>query len=65
MHALLSLRETLAAGAELTTSNVALGYVTAGGTFTVLEDEAVQPYLDMIGQADAPGAPGAAAQMEE
>lgn len=65
MHSLLALRETLPAGAELTTANVAIGYVAEGVGFTLLEDEAVQPFLDSIGQADGAGAPAAAAQMEE
>lgn len=61
VHALLSLRDTLASGTELSPSNVAIGYAGPEGKFTILEDEAVQPYLDMIGQAETSGAPAAAA----
>mmetsp|Transcript_10004 Transcript_10004/g.29452 ORF Transcript_10004/g.29452 Transcript_10004/m.29452 type:complete len:253 (-) Transcript_10004:371-1129(-) len=63
VHALLSLRETLAAGTELTPSNVAIGFVGPDSVFTVLEDEKVQPYLDMIGLAEAGGG-GTASAME-
>ncbi|KAJ1635011.1 proteasome subunit alpha type 1 [Pavlovales sp. CCMP2436] len=69
VHALLSLRETLAAGTELSTGNVALGFVSAGSMFTLLEDDKVQPFLDMIGAAEVSGgavaAPAAAGAMEE
>lgn len=65
VHALLSLRETLASGLSLTTGNVAIGYVSAETDFTLVEDEAVQPYLDMIGQSDLGGDAPAGAPMEE
>mmetsp|Transcript_18549 Transcript_18549/g.62156 ORF Transcript_18549/g.62156 Transcript_18549/m.62156 type:complete len:252 (+) Transcript_18549:92-847(+) len=63
VHSLLALRETLAAGTSLTTGNVAIGYASADADFTILEDDLVKPYLDMIAQSDE-GAP-AVAQMEE
>lgn len=68
MHALLSLRETLVAGVELSSANVSLGYVSADSDFVVLDDEAVQPYLDMLGAAElgaAAPAAAAVAQMED
>mmetsp|Transcript_24652 Transcript_24652/g.63633 ORF Transcript_24652/g.63633 Transcript_24652/m.63633 type:complete len:253 (+) Transcript_24652:39-797(+) len=64
VHALLSLRETLPSGTELTSSNVSLGFASAEADFAILEDEAVQPYLDMIGQADAGGAPAGEAMQD-
>jgi hypothetical protein len=65
VHALLSLRETLAAGTELSTANVALGFVSADAGFTLLEDDKVQPYLDMLGAAEVSGAAAPAAAMVE
>lgn len=73
-HSLLALRETLGSGNDLTSSNVAVGYVSADGGWVTLEDEAIQPYVDAVKlpEADAPtdapstGAPAPdAAPMEE
>jgi len=47
-HALLALRETLSSGSELTSSNVAVGYVSEDKPFTILEDETIQAYVDLV-----------------
>ena len=57
-HALLALRETLATGTELTSANAAVGFVSEGQTFTILEDDAIKPYLDAIKKDEAPAASG-------
>ena len=66
-HALLALRETLATGTELSSNNVAVGYVDADQNFTILEDELIAPYVDAVKKpadstdaADAADAPAAA-----
>lgn len=55
-HALVALRETLGTGSELTSSNVAVGYVSADKPFTILEDEAIQAYVDLVKKPDEAGA---------
>ena len=61
-HAVLALRETLGSGTELSSSNVAVGYVGGDHKFTILEDESVQPYIDAVKKPDeAPAAAPAAA----
>ena len=60
-HALLALRETLATGTELTSANAAVGFVSEGQAFTILEDDAIKPYLDAIKKDEAPAAAPAAA----
>lgn len=64
-HALLALRETLATGTELSSNNVAVGYVDADQNFTILEDDLIAPYVDAVkkpadstdvAEADAPAA---------
>jgi len=47
-HSLLALRETLGTGSELTAANVAVGYVSADKAFTILEDETIQAYVDLV-----------------
>lgn len=49
-HAVLALRETVSSAkdTELTTENTAISVVGKGIDFTIYEDEAVKPYLDMI-----------------
>jgi len=73
-HALCALRETLSTGTELSSSNVAVGYVSADTNFTILEDESIAPYIEAVkkdqdGAAPAPAAeaadaPAPAAAME-
>jgi len=63
-HALLALRETLGSGTELSSTNVAVGYVGGEHPFTLLEDETIQPYIDAVKKPDeaAPAAAPAAAE---
>jgi len=58
-HALLALRETLASGTDLTSSNVAVAYVSVEDNFTILEDELILPYINAL-KKDEP-TPAAAA----
>ena len=65
-HAVLALRETLGSGTELSSNNVAVGYVGGDHKFTILEDDLVQPYIDAVKKPDdapaaAPDAPADAA----
>ena len=55
-HGLLALRETLATGTELTSSNVAVGYVSREAAFTVLEDDTIKSYIDAVVATAAPAA---------
>jgi len=59
-HAILALRETLATGTELSSSNVAVGYVDADQKFTILEDDMIAPYVEAVKKpaetADTPDA---------
>jgi len=65
-HSLLALRETLASGSELSSLNVAVGYVGPEGGFTILEDETIAPYVDAIKAESGGAAPaGAEEAMEE
>ncbi|EOD17162.1 hypothetical protein EMIHUDRAFT_118695 [Emiliania huxleyi CCMP1516] len=59
-HALLALRETVGSSGELTSSNVAVGYVSQDTPFTILEDEAVAAHVDAVKKPEE-GAPAAAA----
>lgn len=59
-HSLLALRETLGSGNELTSANVAVGYVSADDKFTILEDEAIQSYVDAVKKPSDDAAPAAA-----
>ena len=54
-HALLALRETLGTGSELTSSNAAVAFVSADDTLTILEDEAIAPYVEQVGGRRARG----------
>lgn len=68
-HALLALRETIGSSGELSSSNVTIGYVAQDTPFTILEDDAVTPYIDAVKKPDessapAPAAEGAAPAME-
>ena len=58
-HALLALRETLGTGSELTSSNAAVAFVSADDTLTILEDEAIAPYVEQV-KRPGDGAPAAA-----
>jgi len=49
-HALIALRETLATGTELSSSNVAVGYTSADQGFTILEDDLILPYINALKQ---------------
>ncbi|CAN8075667.1 unnamed protein product [Agarophyton chilense] len=65
-HAVLALRETVSSSkdTELTLENTAVAIVGKGTDFTIFEEDAVKPYLDMIDEdeseqpteAQAPGA---------
>ena len=59
-HALLALRETLSTGTDLTSANVAIGYVGLKGGFTLLEDDTIAPYVDAIKTEFGPATGGAA-----
>jgi len=59
-HALLALRETVGSSGELTSSNVAVGYVSQDTPFTILEDDAVAAHVDAVKKPEE-GAPAAAA----
>jgi len=61
-HALMALRETLATGTELTSANAAVGFVSEGQSFTILEDDMIKPYLDLIKKDETPAAAPAAAE---
>ena len=61
-HALLALRETLSTGQELSSANVAVGYVGRQGGFTLLEDDTITPYVESGKRTEGEG--GAAAPME-
>jgi len=63
-HALLALRETLGSGTELTSSNVAVGYVSVDQKFTLLEDDAIEPYVLAVKKPDEAAAPAADAPEE-
>jgi len=52
-HSLLALRETLGTGQELTSANVAVGFVSAEEKFTILEDDKLEPYLDALKGVDS------------
>jgi len=60
-HALLALRETMATGTELTSANAAIGFVSEGQAFTIMENDAIKPYLDAIKKDEVPAAAPAAA----
>jgi len=62
-HALLALRETLASGVELNSSNVAVAYVSTDDAFTILEDELILPYINALKKDEA--APAEAAPAAE
>lgn len=64
-HALLALRETIGSSGELTSSNVTVGYVSVDTPFTVLEDDAVAPYIKKDEAAAPVAAPAAAAPAME
>jgi len=49
-HALLALRDTLPAEDNLTKKNTTIAIVGKGQPFKMLDDDAVQPFLDRIGQ---------------
>eukprot|EP00270_Netrium_digitus_P006543 TRINITY_DN19113_c0_g1_i1.p1 TRINITY_DN19113_c0_g1~~TRINITY_DN19113_c0_g1_i1.p1 ORF type:complete len:316 (-),score=95.09 TRINITY_DN19113_c0_g1_i1:124-1071(-) len=58
-HALLAVKESLAEG-ELTSKNCAVSIVGKGTNFEILEDDALQPYIDdMEVEEDAAGGDGA------
>lgn len=64
-HALLALRETLATGGDLSSANVAVGYVGLDGNFTVLEDDTIAPYIDAVKREAGDTAPAAEGMEEE
>lgn len=69
-HAVTALRETVASSkdTDLTTENTSIAIVGKGMNFTIYEDDAVKPYLDMLDEdenAAEPTAPPADAPMTE
>lgn len=64
-HGLKALAATLGDGAELSKANVTVALVGPEGTFVVLEDDDVEPYVDMVKrEEDEGGAAGAGAGAE-
>ena len=53
-HALLAVREATSQGNELTAANAAVAVVGKGTPFKIIEDDEIQPYIDMIDAEDAP-----------
>lgn len=53
-HALLALKEAVGSAGELTSSNCELAFVGADGTFKILEDSSVKPYVDILTASDQP-----------
>eukprot|EP00189_Rhodosorus_marinus_P011024 CAMPEP_0184741894 /NCGR_PEP_ID=MMETSP0315-20130426/4889_1 /TAXON_ID=101924 /ORGANISM="Rhodosorus marinus, Strain UTEX LB 2760" /LENGTH=270 /DNA_ID=CAMNT_0027212433 /DNA_START=132 /DNA_END=944 /DNA_ORIENTATION=+ len=54
LQAIRALRETVSSSkdAELTSKNCAIAYVGKGDTFTIVEGEEIQPYLDTLENSD-------------
>ena len=53
-HALLAVREATTQGNELTAANCAVAVVGEGTPFEIIEDDKIQPYIDMIDADDEP-----------
>ncbi|KAJ3192830.1 hypothetical protein HK101_005919 [Irineochytrium annulatum] len=60
-HGLRALRDTLQQDKELSTTNCSIAFVGEGLKYTVVEGEAVQRYLDMIGSDPSSGGAGTTA----
>jgi len=54
-HALKALAATLGDGAELSKANVTVAIVGAGGSFAVLEDDDVEPYVALVKREEDEG----------
>ena len=68
-HGLLALRECLPNDMELNNKNVSIGIVGKGHSFTVYDDDKVEPYLSLVTEAErkgrgSGGGPGAPAAMD-
>eukprot|EP00850_Spirogloea_muscicola_P011735 SM000074S21645 [mRNA] locus=s74:37909:39577:- [translate_table: standard] len=59
------IQHALTAEGELTTLNCSLAYVGKGTAFTIVEDAAMQPYLEALSAADEGGDGGGAADATE
>ena len=63
-HALLAVREATTQGKDLTAANCAVSIVGEGTPFEIIENDKIQPYIDMIDAEDAPAPEPAAPEAE-
>jgi 20S proteasome subunit alpha 6 len=64
VHGLFAIRDTIQQDKTITTENVSIAFVGADAKFTVITGSALQIYIDLMGEGNAPPNPAAPVEQD-